>query len=309
MREAGVVLGMSIKIYEAYRIRAGRDRKEVLRDIRLRGEEVVKKKLVEILRIMWQCCRPEIDRSRRYFESQRLLSKWITEDTSSKFMEAFDASVELTVYEHNRRTYILPAQRRISVFREAYEFLEDHPDLEDYCYFNSSDRPDEVTTQSWNARKRVWNQIMNYGGNGDGMYDRLTLQISHPLHMYRLYPFGSKEAIPSEPVLKTVFQRLSPTKTKFGSNLLEGPRLRVKLYRSKWIVHVDGKRVGSYPDPTQAYQLARWVLKPKGEQEEMESFIKGVGSLFSGKKKAPKPDYDTKIYLWDPKALVMCLCW
>lgn len=72
-----------------------------------------------------------------------------------------DLNPTVTVYYvvHGKQTvyYLSGNTQVISIFKKMNE---QEKLLEDFCYYNNTDKPDNVTTKEWNFRRRVWDNIL-----------------------------------------------------------------------------------------------------------------------------------------------------
>lgn len=66
----------------------------------------------------------------------------------------FDVHIPFFFYSDFVYCIIFSEQRRI------HEMFKDIPTVEDYSYFNNTDKPDDVSEKDWDERALVWNKIM-----------------------------------------------------------------------------------------------------------------------------------------------------
>ena len=57
------------------------------------------------------------------------------------------------------RFYLIPYCERTSLLTGCLNFMENDERLDDFSYWNNSDRPEEVTSQDWTWRATVWNEL------------------------------------------------------------------------------------------------------------------------------------------------------
>lgn len=67
---------------------------------------------------------------------------------------ALDVSVTVRVFDG--RYYLIPYCDRVSLVDGVLEFMQDMEELEDFSYWNNTDRPEEVGEEEWEARASVW---------------------------------------------------------------------------------------------------------------------------------------------------------
>lgn len=82
----------------------------------------------------------------------------------------YDFSVGLMLRLYNKRWYITLRYEPLAIGK-IFEFLEHDQDLEDYSYWNNSDRPDDISDAEWNRRGEVWKVIL------EESYPKLYLSV------------------------------------------------------------------------------------------------------------------------------------
>lgn len=89
----------------------------------------------------------------------------------SSLKEYFDLTCSLNIWIRKGRTYIIPIGPRwfLKVLEEAPDYVED------FGWWNNTDRPEEINAGSWRARERVWRGI--YGNGNEHNQDRLNYEI------------------------------------------------------------------------------------------------------------------------------------
>lgn len=221
---------MSIKIYEAYRVREGVDPFDLLWDLKRKGQLEAKKRLAKIfqdvldgrsqeahekhaeqsklftawvqekhkpgekvnvmsLYLEWakEHCPPELRTpkdvisvgNQEIFEHAKRTDKtdedkpnvfdidgWMLAqygETLAKYewnVWALDATI--TVRRFENRYYLIPYCDRRCHLGGLFDFLDDDERLEDYAYWNNTDRPERVEEEKWEERSRVWNHLTKH---------------------------------------------------------------------------------------------------------------------------------------------------
>lgn len=77
----------------------------------------------------------------------------------SIYRDTYTLDVSVALYPFKGRYYLRAFCEPISVVAGALDFLHELPELEDYHYQNSCDRPDAVSARDWARRRRVWFEI------------------------------------------------------------------------------------------------------------------------------------------------------
>jgi hypothetical protein len=57
------------------------------------------------------------------------------------------------------RFYLIPYCDHMCLLRGCLDFMRDDERLEDFSYWNNTDKPEEVTSQAWTWRGTVWNEL------------------------------------------------------------------------------------------------------------------------------------------------------
>lgn len=163
---------MSIKLYTAYRIKlAGFDKfLSVLRD---KLEAKLEEKLLIVL----------AEKSVDFFDSYTANIKVSDKEEKYKYSSIGRASGEI----HERHREVKKTGRRdpgfdfecdisfifsgnyvyFIVFTEVNDYIEiiqNFKNVEDYSYWNNTDRPENIPSKVWSARRRKWDQLLKKSG-------------------------------------------------------------------------------------------------------------------------------------------------
>lgn len=154
---------MSVRIYEAYRLKQGRDLWQTI--ARLRAQAIRRVK-----RITTQLYESLLADSEGRAELRKMLADPIAKIdymTAAKWLRTrqrqadpfFTPNAELRLNWTGRRWLIRP---------HAYGFLSGAlvgvrraPELEDYHYQTASDKPQHISVAAWAARGRTWNRLFD----------------------------------------------------------------------------------------------------------------------------------------------------
>lgn len=72
--------------------------------------------------------------------------------------DPFDPSLSIAITYHGKYCYLRPFQSSSGYTLD--DLLKPDkvkiPTYEDYCYFNSTDKPDDISQKKWNQRRNVW---------------------------------------------------------------------------------------------------------------------------------------------------------
>lgn len=229
---------MSIKIYEAYRVREGVDPFELLWDLKREGQKRARKRLTKIFDDVLDGRSQKAARQLRQQDS--LFKEYIEglEDTSAGLLSlytewaqnkcpkelkvdkgvhavsneeifelakrpsnkakepgvfdidawilakygetltqrqwnlwALDTSIALRKY--GDRFYLIPYCDSRCYLSGVLDFLQKEDRLEDFAYWNNTDKPEEISESEWDERSRVWNDLTDH----DRWYEFVALDV------------------------------------------------------------------------------------------------------------------------------------
>lgn len=163
---------MSIKLYSAYRIKlAGFDK--FLNTLRSTLEIKLEEKLLELL----------AERSIHFFDAHMANIQISDKEEKYKYSSISRASGEIHDSHHQvkktgRRDPGFDLECDISfifngnfvyfiVFTEVNDYkdiIENLKNVEDYSYWNNTDRPENIPSKVWSARRRKWDQLLKKAG-------------------------------------------------------------------------------------------------------------------------------------------------
>lgn len=136
---------MSTKIYTAYRLKKSSDLWPFVHDCYTRGERAV----VNVFR--------RLLRSSSY---DAITAKY-REQAGSPYRNEWNFDVTIAIRERRGRIYVIPhCDMRMA---KACDFLKRDRRLDDFAYWNNTDRPKTVTARAWAHRACVWNALSAAG--------------------------------------------------------------------------------------------------------------------------------------------------
>ena len=184
---------MSTKIYAAYRLKHSRDLWPLVHDIRAEGIKRIKRKLREIYRsfaanvdVTSQAFQTSLKHAQGDETEARLriagdaIQKLYKAQSLQTGRDMFDFDVSIGVHAHKRRLYLIPYCDM--QMRRVLDFLKKEPRLENYAYWDNTDKPRRVTAAAWEARARVWNVV------GNRWQDMLMLELCSVQSFWQLDP-------------------------------------------------------------------------------------------------------------------------
>jgi hypothetical protein len=169
---------------------------EIVRDIRLKGQENVKQRMREVLEGMMPAVdarkknyRARIkkgysDQLARLFVAGEVFRKEYRRAANDALRDIFDFDCSVGFRSWKGQVYLIPYAGD-GVYG-VLDFLGELSYLEDFHYQNQTDRPDGVSSRDWKKRERVWDGVID----SDRWQDLLVLEICRYEFMYLLFPEG-----------------------------------------------------------------------------------------------------------------------
>jgi hypothetical protein len=160
---------MSTKIYRAYRLNKNSDFWPFVSDTKKRGVEEVQKVLRSLYTSMAGVVeQKDVDayierfgsrsesRARHEIAHQRAREGYRDQLGRSE-RDVFDFDVCIAIRNHKRRIYLIPYCD--SLMRKTLDFLDQDPRLDDFAYWNNTDRKEEVSAREWKHRGKIWDEM------------------------------------------------------------------------------------------------------------------------------------------------------
>jgi hypothetical protein len=132
---------------------------------------------------MWPVKKNEISDEMRW----RCLEERIVRDSTHPERRLYDCDASFNFWLHGRYAYIIPYGK----FKINAPFPEW---IEDYSYWDNSDRPDSVSARAWTARGKMWNWVCLNDWNSnryqhiiaefDAVYSRSAWAVSFYLGLH-----------------------------------------------------------------------------------------------------------------------------
>lgn len=186
---------MSMKVYRAYRLKKSRDLWTMVNDIYAWGEITVKAAIMEAYSDFAGCVDMGSDqykealaaygddtKARRNIAHEHVKNMY-RENSTRPERSMYDFNVTVAVRQHKGRIYIVPyADMRM---KNVLDFLKKDDRLEDFCYWNNTDHPEEVPYEEWERRGKIWNDMDNKGG----WKNHLLIELCSWERFYTIDPF------------------------------------------------------------------------------------------------------------------------
>lgn len=216
---------MSTKIYDAFKVRDREQVWRVLEDVRERGEREVVEKLARYYRMFVDNVDPEDEQykaarakdqnapehSTRLFMAQMVIRDGFKKSATSMQRDFFDPDVSVALTWHETGFYLRAFCDRAGMFGGSLDFLNTHPDLEDFHYQNQCDRPRGITQEAWKERERIWDEMCVPPGIGP-FKNQVILEISSWQKLWQLDPWLDvarefNKSPPTFPIREEIFAR------------------------------------------------------------------------------------------------------
>ena len=184
---------MSTKIYYAYRTKRGVDKWQVIKEIRRRALDRAKARLREMITLI--CTREDVQESIRksledtknlfpglrgvkdvvsFGEASRYIGDQFRKQATEMIRNPWDLAVSFTVRHRAGRFYIIPYSGE--GMHNVFGFLAEMDELEEYGYWNNTDKPEHVSEAAWNWRAKIWNDFC------DEWDDYLCVEVLTPMN-------------------------------------------------------------------------------------------------------------------------------
>lgn len=194
---------MSVKIYTAYRLRKSSDlwpfardtRRKAIKRLHVKLQEAFKTLAVEVSKSPEYQQKMLENSSRADFElrfmTERDLTQRYREAMIQPYKDAFDFDISITVREHRGRLYLIPSCG-MGAFG-CLDFLKRDKRLEDFAYWNNTDKPNHISKEDWELRGAVWDALDSGATTKGQLYtdawsDYLVIEISSYTGFYKIKP-------------------------------------------------------------------------------------------------------------------------
>ncbi len=254
---------MSFKVYNAYKLVSERDPWQVLWEIQDRARNEVRKRLkaaywdmmcdldLESPEYKRWLAQGDPDWKARLRAVRTTLHAEAKENATSSLRSTYDLDVNIAVSPYKGSVYLRAFCDGISIIGGSLNFLRKHPELKDFHYQNSTDRPKNVSAKEWKQREVVWEALCN---PADDSIRHVTLDVCSYSYLWKVDPHVE---------LGRKYQKTPPKFPSKTERRLEKLRTRTKLRSngSGFVVTIDGHEYSAKPlslegDPSEAV----WAL-------------------------------------------------
>lgn len=197
---------MSVKIWEAYKLKPSVDLWKFLADVRVKAEKAAREKIksdIKTLCVTYNDGKADLKKDilnlyRAHPDTVEMYKGFITTvqasdlirrayvDADLKHQRIFNYDCQLAVRQNRGRYYFIPYDGI-----GALAFLKRDRRVTDYHYQNQSDQPSNISNRAWNERRKTWEEMS--GPDDEHWWDFLTLEVLSPGLWWRLTPWHDKE--------------------------------------------------------------------------------------------------------------------
>lgn len=276
---------MSTKVYDAYKYTGkAKDFWAFVWTLQARAEEEVSRRLANAY---WKAlCRldelpPEVDV--RMTAVRTKFREGYKEAQQSSYKNEYNFDVSIAITPHNGCYYLRAFWDRTSLVHGCLDFLDELPDLRDYHYQNSSDRPKDVTAREWLRRRKAWDAMCNPKTD---VIRHVALDICNKDNFWRLDPWISlvhkyKEAPPTFPSSEELYASELKDRhfeASWGPGFIkatkEGVDYEIHQIDNSWIVTVNGvAEVATFPKIREAFHRLDYHGLPPGIKHWIDSQV------------------------------------
>lgn len=93
------------------------------------------------------------------FDLDRWAQTMYGEQLTNHQRDVWALDVSVTLRTHRGRYYLIPYCERSSYVGGTLDFLAKHKHLEEFGYWDNSDKPEEVTSSQWARRSKIWTHL------------------------------------------------------------------------------------------------------------------------------------------------------
>lgn len=155
---------MSIKIYDGLRIKNAKEEKVIakLDNLKPLFKEVLKKTIAKKISSEYFNMVDNVfnnDNPQLPFDyAQNILKKEMESIKNDKRSIMFQHDFVIYVKQYKSDVYLYPFYRELN---DLNILMEKIPELEDFGYWDNTDKPEEISESHWKKREKIWNTINN----------------------------------------------------------------------------------------------------------------------------------------------------
>lgn len=188
---------MSTKIYAAYKLKNPLKFTDVVDDLYKIAIKKWEKRIIDLLHEAMKDVKDDNEdylksREQYYNQSEEFCKAEVACDfvqngyraqKNSPYRDLFDFDAWITFYWYDGEIYLIP--RCDMAMRDLFNFLMRHRELQDFRYWNNTDKPSHIRVKEWKHRQDIWDLIFPYSGE---IPPNLRLGICEPDYFWRIFP-------------------------------------------------------------------------------------------------------------------------
>jgi len=140
---------MSTKIYNAYRFPKNLGLFDVMNKIKEDGLKIVKQRMLHYYNVI-------MEQGKTVDEVHDIITKLYKKAVVSLENNPFNFDMQIGIHEFEDYYYLIPYG---VIDYGKWDFLDNNMQLEEFGYWNNTDKPEKLSNKEWDERGRIWNAI------------------------------------------------------------------------------------------------------------------------------------------------------
>ena len=144
---------MSTKIYTAYRFPKTLGLFDVMAKVREDGLVVVKQRMRHYYDVIKE-------QGKTVEETHEIITKFYKEAVVSSEKNPFNFDMCIGIHEYEDYYYLIPYG---VIEYDRWDFLDNNLRLEEFGYWDNTEKPENILDKRWDERERIWEGIIDAG--------------------------------------------------------------------------------------------------------------------------------------------------
>lgn len=144
---------MSTKIFNAYRFHKNLGLFDIMYKVKEDGLKIVKQRMRHYYDVI-------MEQGKTVDETHEIITKLYKEAVVSLENNPFNFDMCIGIHEYEDYYYLIPYG---VVDYDRWDFLDNNPQLEEFGYWDNTDKPEEISDGEWEERGRIWYAIIDAG--------------------------------------------------------------------------------------------------------------------------------------------------
>ncbi|MCK4526130.1 hypothetical protein KAW18_02065 [candidate division WOR-3 bacterium] len=124
---------------------------DVMSKIKEDGLKVVKQQMRHYYNVI-------IEQGKTVDETHDIIIKLYKDAVVSTEKNPFNFDMCVSIHEYEDYYYLIPYG---VIEYDRWDFLDNNPQLEEFGYYNNTDKPENVSDRDWDDRELIWNAIID----------------------------------------------------------------------------------------------------------------------------------------------------